>query len=402
MKKLRNGVLIAIVWLVAIIALLEIGLRLVGPRMSGQIGVVARYVTTGQPYAESWTRAWQENRDHYYALRPNITDALQYGSPTVSFKLTTHKLWDDSLPPDQGIGFRSRPVDYRVDAVVVGDSFGFCFTEQADCWVDMLAQQTGMGIVNLSQPVTGSISHVKMLRDFGTPLEPPLVIWQFFGNDFNDDYGLLQWRGDIEPIPDDDTAQPTTENAETNPNGGLTDWLRHNSMLYALVELLTTGRWAGTPETEREFEANFTTVVSEGYALQFGKLYERNALNMARPANQFGLEQSRMAFTEALELVKSWDGRLVVVIIPTREEVYDFATEPVMGKTELDKHRSARLAMLDLCAELTLECVDPLPELQARAQNGARLYYTDDMHLNADGNAALAEILEEALDDGRR
>lgn len=394
MKRLWRWGIIALIWLVATLVLLEIGLRVAGPRMGGQMGVAARYVTTGQPYAEEWTRAWRENRDHYYTLRPDVTDALQYGSPTFSFRLTTHKLWDDGLPPDEGIGFRNQPVDYRVDAVVVGDSFGFCFTEQTDCWVDILAQQTGMGIVNLSQPVTGTISHAKMLADFGAPLKPPLVIWQFFGNDFNDDYGLLQWRGDIEPIPDEVDAAPSP--ADDN---GLTDWLRHNSVLYALAEVITTGRWGGIPESEQLYVPQYRAVYGTDKAvMEFGKLYERGALNMSRPLNQFGLEQSREAFEASVALVESWDGRLVVVIIPTREEVYDFVTEPIMSTAELDKHRSARLAMHNLCTELDLTCIDALPELQERAKAGAHLYYTDDMHLNAEGNAALAQIIREMMD----
>lgn len=399
MRRLWRWGLIALIWLGVSLIALELGLRLIGPRMGGQLGVAARYVTTGQPYAEAWTRAWRENRDHYYTLRPDVNDALQYGSPTFSFRLTTHKLWDDGLPADEGIGFRSPPVDYRVDAVVVGDSFGFCFTEQADCWVDILARETGMGLVNLSQPVTGTISHAKMLADFGAPLKPPLVIWQFFGNDFNDDYGLLQWRGDIEAIPDESNATSSDSPADTNTNA-VTDWLRHNSVLYSVIEILTTGKWGGTPESEQLYVPQFRTVYgTDNTVMEFGKFYERGALDMSRPANQFGLEQSRAAFESSSALVESWDGRMVIVIIPTREEVYDFVTEPIMGKTELDKHRSARLAMLDLCAELDLSCIDLLPGLQQRAEAGAHLYYTDDMHLNAEGNAALAQIILEVLEN---
>jgi lysophospholipase L1-like esterase len=119
---------------------------------------------------------------------------------------------------------------------------------------------------------------------------------------------------------------------------------------------------------------------------------------MSRPANQFGLEQSRAAFQSSLDLIDSWQGEMVVVIIPTREEVYDTLTEPLMGKTELDKQRSARLAMLDLCSELKLSCIDPLADFQTRAHQGEALYYSDDMHLNSAGNAALATIVQQWIE----
>jgi len=390
MRRILTALFTILVITVITLAVLELGLRLIAPQLGGQIGIVARYVTTGQPYAQAWTPAWRENRDHYYTLRPNIQDELQYGSPTVSFRLTTHKLWDDGLPPDEGIGFRNPPVDYRVDAVVIGDSFGFCFSELNDCWVTHLAEQSALNLVNLSQPVTGSLSHAKMLADFGAPLTPPLVIWQFFGNDFNDDYGLLQWRGDIDSLPDPD-AQPSEPD-------GFGVWLSQHSVTVALLELLITGQWSGTPEAERVFQSQYSVAVNtQGDVLQFGKLYERRALDMTRPANQFGRKQSERALREAQALVESWGGRLLVVMIPTREEVYAPLTAPLMGEAELNKIRSARESMHTLCESLTLQCLDPLNQLQAIAQNGVMLYYSDDMHLNAAGNRALAEIIADAI-----
>ncbi len=390
MRRILSALLTVLVITAITLAVLELGLRLIAPRLGGQIGIVARYVTTGQPYAQAWTPAWRENRDHYYALRPNIRDELQYGSPSVSFRLTTHKLWDDGLPPDEGIGFRNPPVDYRVDAVVVGDSFGFCFSELSDCWVTHLAEQSALNVVNLSQPVTGSLSHAKILADFGAPLKPPLVIWQFFGNDFNDDYGLLQWRGDIAPIPD-----PAPQPSEPD---GFGVWLSQHSVTAALLELLITGQWNGTPEAERIFQSQYSVTVNEqGDVLRFGKLYERRALDMSRPANQFGREQTERALRETQALIQSWEGHLLVVMIPTREEVYASLTAPLMGEAELNKIRSARETMHTLCETLALQCLDPLEQFQALAQKGAMLYYSDDMHLNAAGNRALAEIIANTI-----
>jgi hypothetical protein len=384
---------LALFWVIFTAVLLEGGLRLIGSSLPGQLGVTARMIMTGEPYAEDWTPAWQQNRDHYYALRPNIQNALQYGTPTVSFHLTTNKLWDDGLPADEGIGFRNPPVDYGVDAVVVGDSFGFCFTELEDCWVNVFASASNLGVVNLSQPVTGSESHLKMLQDFGAAFEPPLVIWQFFGNDFNDDYGLKVFRGDIEPILDDiDTQlQPETSN-------GIVDWLSRNSVAFGVLETALTGQWSGSPQDQEIFRPQYGVDYGNGQTMQFGKLYERTALDMSRPANQYGLERSKEAFEQAKTVVEGWGSKLVIVIIPTREEVYDTLTEPIMGKAELDKQRSARLAMLDLCDELELQCLDVLPEFQELAQDDATLYYADDMHLNPTGNEALANILTQWLE----
>lgn len=382
-KPLLRAFVLVLVNLVLVLALLEVGLRVLAPQLGGQLGVAARYATFGTPYAQDWQPAWQQNRDHYYSLLPNVTDSLQYGSPNVSFRLTTTELWEGA-----GIGFRTRPVDFFVDAVVVGDSFGMCFTEQEDCWVELLAQERGLNIVNLSQPVTGSTSHYRILRDFGKPLTPPLVIWQFFGNDFNDDYGLALLNKEVETL---DTPPASPEDNTPAPIA----WLRRNSAAFAVLETLFVGQYLGTPATEDVFvkPLRVTFGATNEHALAFGGLYEQQALDMTRPANQYGLTRSREAFAQAQTLSTELDAQLLVVLIPTREEVYAHLTAPLMGQGAVDSLAGARRAMLALCEEQGLRCYDAHDMLLARALADEALYYEDDMHLNPHGNAVLAAWL---------
>lgn len=393
-KHLKLPVLILInLFIVAI--LLEIVLRLAAPLLPGSLAMAARYVMTGQLYAQDWTPAWQSNPDHYYILKPGINNELQYGSPSVSFHLTTIELW-----PGGGVGFRTRPVDYEVEAVVVGDSFGMCFTEQSDCWVEQLPGKfyPPLGVVNLSQPVTGSTSHGRILRDFGGPLKPPLVIWQFFGNDFNDDYGLSIFGDESQPPPQDDVA--------VEPVPPLLDWLQRNSAAYTVLQTALTGQIPGLSGFDRLFVKPYSVTFGQN-VMRFGALYEQRAMDMTLERNQIGLALSRQAFESARQMAGEWGGKLVVVIIPTREEVYAPLTEPIMGTAALDKLRSARAAMHQLCDELDMACYDLLDTFQQRAQHNEALYYGDDMHLNPHGNAVLAEALaawltEQGLIPGER
>ncbi len=386
-KLMRIGGLL-LVNLLLLIVLLEGGLRLMAPALPPTLSAAARWVQTGQIFPAEWSPAWQQNSDHQYALRPGLDNAIQYGSPGVRFRLSTIELWDGG-----GIGFRTAPVDFKVDAVVVGDSFGLCFTERSACWVTHLAERTGWGVVNLSQPVTGTTSHARILRDFGQPLEPPLVIWQFFGNDFYDDYGLAVFRDEIEPVnaPDD---------SDSGSGAGLSplNWLRHHSVAVAVIETAFTGRFVGLPESDsKPYRVRYGT--DDDHLLQFGSQYEQQALNMQSAENQIGYQLSRQAFRQSQELITQWGGQLVVVLIPTREEVYSHLTAPVMGDAAIDRLASAREAMRQLCDELSLRCYDPTATLQDHAQAGEALYYSDDMHLNPHGNAVLAEALTAWLDD---
>jgi hypothetical protein len=383
MIKRRLGIVFANVLILAIF--LEVVLRLLAPRLGGEVGIAMQYVTTGKPYSQAWTPAWQQNRDHYWAMQPNLVDAVQYGSPSVSFRLTTNELWVGG-----GIGFRNKPIDFFVDAVVVGDSFGMCFTEQSDCWVDQLATRLNWGIVNLSQPVTGSTRHTRILRDFGEPLKPPTVIWQFFGNDFNDDYGLAVFRNELPALTQENVAQ------DSNDMGG---WLRRNVAVFAVTETLITGRYQGRPASEDVFNKPYRVQygANNEHTLLFGGQYELDALDMSREQNQLGLNLSRQAFLDAQELVATWGGRLVIVIIPTREEVYSEITLPQLGQDNLNHLFSARNTMQALCTEFALACYDPYDAFVERARNGEALYYSDDMHLNPHGNAVLAELLQNWL-----
>ena len=368
-------------WLLVIVVMLELGLRAIRPALPPRLQEMVNIAVTGSPFAKPWERAWVRNPDHYFILQPGLVNAPQYGTPRLEFHVSTIELW-----PGGGVGFRNRPVDYFVDAVVLGDSFTFCFTERGDCWVTRLEAEAGLGLVNLGLPVTGSHSHWLVLRDFGKFYQPPLVIWQFFGNDFNDDYGLFIANGALDPLEPPTHAQIDTAGA--NGEASLRSW----SALYAVLETTVTGRRNYDDPVAQGFEDRYALTLPSGERLHFGQTYEPQAMDMARAANQAGLEISRAAFTMAQDLIETWDGRLAVVIVPTREEVYEKHTAAAMG-AELERIASARLAMLGLCAELDLLCYDALADLQVRAGANKLLYYEDDLHLNPLGNQVLAELI---------
>ena len=383
-----RGLLIGLALCSVIILTLEGGLRAFSGALPARLQEVSNMVISGTPFAEPWERAWIRNPDHYYILKPGLTDALQFGSVNVRFHVSTSELW-----PGGGIGFRARPVDYYVDVAVVGDSFTFCFTELEDCWVTQLEALTGLAIVNLGLPGTGSQSHSLVLQDFGRPLEPPLVIWQFYGNDFNDDYGLLAAKDNAGPI---DQELQSDAGEMPHPVGGPLGWLRLNSLLFALLEVAFTGRVQIQDPVAQEFVDRFEATLAGGQQLRFGQAYEPRAMNMDRAANQTGFEVSRAALASAQELVASWDGRLVLVLVPTREEVYEAVTAAQMAE-DLGAIRSARLAMREICADLGLDCYDPLADMQREAAQGELLYYTDDLHLNPAGNRLLAALVSDWL-----
>jgi lysophospholipase L1-like esterase len=86
-----------------------------------------------------------------------------------------------------------------------------------------------------------------------------------------------------------------------------------------------------------------------------------------------------------------------VILMPTKEEVYRHLTEPYLGAAYLDQLAAPRLRLLTFCAAERLTCLDLTPALSARAQQDQQLFFGDDIHLNALGNRAVAEIVADFL-----
>ncbi len=246
---------------------------------------------------------WRPDRDYLTIARP-VTNFEQYGSADVRFNVTTEALWGSR------VAFRTRQelVDRHVDGVAVGDSFTFCFTEEKDCWVNLLGQQMNRNIINLGIVSTGSVSHQRVLQDFGMPLKPPLVIWQWWGNDANEDYGLASLRGET-----------TIQSANPPPPAPTLTWWDKNSAVYVLLKLFLG--------PEEDFDASLQFLDRERASkgdikLAFGRPYLWGAFDVSEPTNQYGWERSREAFYNSNEMVKSYGGTLLFVLIPTKEQVY--------------------------------------------------------------------------------
>jgi hypothetical protein len=127
-----------------------------------------------------------QNDDVYQIVtRNHVDNELQYFVPNVPLHVTTNN-W---LGENSHVGFRVPTVDWEprwpVDAIFLGDSHTFCFTEYEACWVQILAETYGMSVVNMGQGATGNISHLHLLQKFGLLNEPRFVIWQWYGNDAN-------------------------------------------------------------------------------------------------------------------------------------------------------------------------------------------------------------------------
>ncbi|NWF70521.1 MAG: hypothetical protein HXY40_15645 [Chloroflexi bacterium] len=310
MRKIIKRLGIILVSSLVSLLLLEISIRASAGMLPRRLALAAHYAITGERYEANHTTGSTTFTGEYGpALLPGLQDALLPLSPSVQVHVTTIDLWGSE------IGFRTLPIDYFVDTVFVDDSHTLCFTEYADCWVTRFAEETGLGVVNLGQSGTGSMSHWRILQRFAPPLTLRLVIWQFFGNDFNEDYGLAVLRGEIAEIPEEARAM--------NEMPLLLAWLRRNSAAFAVTEAALFGEWAYLSDYEQLFVAPYRASYRDG-TLQFGLPYEALVMDLSRAHNAAGVPFTRAALKQAHALVRTWGGTLVVLVLPSPSEVYAY------------------------------------------------------------------------------
>lgn len=389
---MRKALLLILFWLIVTPLLLEGAMRLAVPALPAGLRIAAERVMRGESTNINRINLMLRDIDHNFMMRPDVQDAVYGSHATVAFHVSTVPILDSRM------GFRTRPFKQgdRVDVAVVGDSFSFCFTEYADCWVTRFEGSTGLATMNLGQGSTGSMSHWRFIDTFGRAFEPPLVIWQWFVNDFDEDYQLAVLRGEIEQYPAPEVPDYPDS---TSP---VIAWMRENSVAWVVAEIALVGEDAYISDFERfhftrPHEVTYTDPQGVSHMLRFGQRYEQITTNLDDARVAAGVPMTQEALSSAQSAVESWGGKLAVFLIPTREEVYAHLTAPIMGADAVEALGQTRLKQLELCESLGLTCLDLLPMLQDYARRGEHLYYTEDMHLNPYGNAVVAQLVEDWL-----
>ena len=332
----------------------------------------------------------QPDRDYQLVSRANVDNQLQYPVPSVSMHVTT-KNW---LDPNSHVGFRVPSLDWEprwpVDAVFIGDSFTFCFTEYKDCWVRQLETNYNLSVVNLGQGGTGSISHLNILQKFGLLHQPRFVVWQWYGNDFNEDYGMaIKYLG-YPPVSDADIV------SDSGTKAAWRSWLSGYSAVYALIDL------ALSSADERYQHTRFSDpyfLQEENLSLAYGREITIAGNDLSQKKNQIGRDLSQDAIRQAHQILTYEDIPLVLLLIPSKEEVYATWTEANLSSDTLATIAEGRQQMNQFCQIEGLLCLDMIDVLTVQANQGQQLYFVRDNHLNPQGNALLAETLWEFLQE---
>jgi hypothetical protein len=168
-------------------------------------------------------------------------------------------------------------------------------------------------------------------------------------------------------------------------------WLFNHSAIYAIIRTLLV-----TPEP-----VNVPTrhLQSGGIDLY----YDQPDIGINIKYSSLSVEQgwplTRPAITGARDALKDQDIQFLVVLIPTKEEVYQHYLEAELGKAWFEDASNGRHLMLDLCQEEGLTCLDVTDDLVQAASRGEQVYWPTDFHLNARGNQIVADAIWRFIDE---
>jgi hypothetical protein len=165
-------------------------------------------------------------------------------------------------------------------------------------------------------------------------------------------------------------------------------------MVYALIGALMRGRDPGV-----EMFVDPYRVTVDNLDISFGQSYIRDSFDMTQERNLEGEMLSHHAILRTRATVEKNGGAFVIILMPTKEEVYRALTEPKMGQAAIDAIAAPRLRMIDFCKAEKLACFDLLPVLEAQAKQNIQLYFPTDPHLNAQGNRVIGEAIVQFLKD---
>lgn len=279
-------------------------------------------------------------------------------------------------------GFRNpSPWPAQAHTVLVGDSMGYGYgVQEKDSWPRLLEQSLAEGpLINLTLPGLGPEQYYRFLKRFGVQLHPQLVLYCIFpGNDVLDANRFLQWQASGAKSL---LGWEFLQNQGEDHQEGLLNELEAKSYLMLgmrSVRKNLTGRFASQ------------TLHLPGGNIQFApSLYEARMDEFQHADAGFRAMLTAVAETKAL--TDTMGAKLLIVIFPSKEEVY----LPGLGKSFPDMVTPVKRAIEAAGSYDVLDLTDGLRKRAAK--DLPPLYFEIDGHLNERGNALAAGIILEKL-----
>lgn len=281
-------------------------------------------------------------------------------------------------------GFRNDHEITQAPVVVLGDSFLEAGLVAQDALLTtQMARLLKVEVANLGQSGYGPQQMLIVLRRFGLPLTPEVVVWLFFeGNDLLD---VSRYDG---------LMQEWTRYVAEMHSFKARSFTRNALLMLTSIAIPNPTRDAAARDEGRRRSCHFTRSRSEdGKTIYFA--YPGVPLSDQELASLGTVEK---VLADAHRLTADNDVRFLVAFIPTKFRVYhDFCEFPEdgYGRTWQPNDLPARLE--EWATAQGIAYLDLTPPLKEAAAQGELVYFPDDGHWNAQGHEVVAEAIADFI-----
>lgn len=297
---------------------------------------------------------------------PNTTGEVSHGD--FNFTYTTDEK-----------GFRnSRPWPQSADIVAVGDSMVFGYgVEDDQSWLALLsAAHPELSIVNLGLIGASPQQYYRVYETLGAELKPKVLLYCLFpGNDIRDARLFNDWLEAGRPGNYD--VWRFFKGKTPDEQSGVERLLR-SSYLGAFIRESLKDIKVSTEIRGKTFE------LADGNRIRLTPSFVAHAQPESPTFNLIldAIEETRM-------LAEKTGTQFLVVLVPTKEEIY----LPLFGKPTPDTIRPFSQAL----EERGIAYLDLAPYFLGSAKEGTQLYFEVDGHPNATGYKILADAVKSYL-----
>jgi hypothetical protein len=313
-------------------------------------------------------------------------------------------------------GFRNREVPKTADIVAVGDSHTFGNTAKMDeSWPYVLGRLTGRHVYNMGMGGYGPKQYFHLSNSKALSLKPNVIVWGLYmGDDFQNAYAItygLNYWANLRKLPAQNVDADIWDPPAPKPNWvrKVRVWLSGHSVIYQIVfHASAGGRLQGEAQIRNAAQlypgAATSLIVPEKNILEaFRPQSMLSRLDQDNPEIREGMRITFELIRQLNEICQQHHIRLVVVVIPIKEEVFSDYLEhnpklPLSDVVDklLPNDRLARQKTFAFLTESNIPYVDPLPALKGSVGNELYARSATDMHPSKNGYRLIGESVFEA------
>jgi lysophospholipase L1-like esterase len=253
-----------------------------------------------------------------------------------------HKIKPNSAGHDSW-GYRNTTVPNRADIVAIGDSMTYGVSATADnSWPALLQKYTGKVVYNLSLGGYSPVQYYYLLSNNALKLNPSIIITGFYyGNDLLEAKNMVDkssyWKSLVynntyeKSISIENMSEVTIENVKIEEDesrkfmGNMRNLLSHYSVLYRIITF-NLADFARFLEVKfyygDRYNLSILDINKPKIHTAFSPIYIFKNENLEDVNVQEGINISLKLFIDMNSICKSNGIHFVVLLIPTKENVY--------------------------------------------------------------------------------